>query len=160
MLSWEAANAGVALSGRHCASDALRSSRPRVHADGAGDRKAAAATATTAMAMRPPAGGEGWRAAASGSVWQRASVFELEPPRGRITLRDVRDAVEACSKCDSIDSRKSCFIVFGLDAERVQEYNEVVESLEHSLASVDAPERADGIEGWRSWLTRIRRGNN
>ncbi|KAJ9521857.1 hypothetical protein QJQ45_024721 [Haematococcus lacustris] len=67
-------------------------------------------------------------------VFQSSSLQGQGPELG---LLDVRDAVEACSTASSKHARQQCFLTFGLDADKVDNYYEPVLQLEQSLDQGD-----------------------
>lgn len=67
------------------------------------------------------------------SACQKQSVFQLYPRKGRTTLYDVEDAIEACAICRDTNSRKECFEIFGLDSQKVDVYYHIAKRLEQSI---------------------------
>lgn len=72
-------------------------------------------------------------------------VFDIVPML-HTTIHDVRDAVEACSPCDSDESRRSCYVVFGLDSDKVDKHLWAVEML------LRCKNRKGGEDGKNDWL--------
>lgn len=82
-----------------------------------------------------PAGGS---VNAPRAIQRDRAVFDLQP-HGASTIYDVRDAVETCSVCGTRDSRRECFVVFGLDSDRVDKYHAVVETLTKCIELEEVP---------------------
>eukprot|EP00878_Enallax_costatus_P003406 GHUV01003615.1.p1 GENE.GHUV01003615.1~~GHUV01003615.1.p1 ORF type:complete len:137 (+),score=18.59 GHUV01003615.1:524-934(+) len=61
-------------------------------------------------------------------------VFQLDS-RHNLTFEDVRDAYEVCSLIPDPTERVQCYSVFGIDAQRMNNYYETVSQLEGQLSS-------------------------
>uniref|UniRef100_A0A7R9VWH7 Uncharacterized protein n=1 Tax=Chlamydomonas euryale TaxID=1486919 RepID=A0A7R9VWH7_9CHLO len=74
--------------------------------------------------VSPSAGADTWVFAAPAHA-RKAN----EPP----SLLDVRDALEACQHVASDDERAQCYLNFGLDSDRVEQYYEPVMRMERAF---------------------------
>lgn len=72
--------------------------------------------------------------AASSDAGERP-VLQLHSGGGALTLDDVRDAYEICSLIPAPNERHQCYSVFGIDADRMTNYYELVLDLEDRLAT-------------------------
>lgn len=61
-----------------------------------------------------------------------AHLFSMQPPRGHVTLHDVKDAYHLAQQVRCPKKKEALYAIHGLDMHRVEEYYPIVARLEKS----------------------------
>lgn len=59
-----------------------------------------------------------------------ATIFQMEPPCGQVTIEDVDDIYPICSQFSDDEQKYACYACYGMDMDKVEKYYHVVKSME------------------------------